>query len=112
MPPLKGDKKTVANLQFDMLYEHPYEYTSDDVLFSVYALRNEIKKSELKAARAEFFSKGQPCMRTSPLTKRYGWGVHSDAEGRIAIYPCESAEYKKFSKDKKLQVVKAMKTSR
>ena len=112
MPPLKGDKKTVANLQFDMLYEHPYEYTSDDVLFSVYALRNEIKKSELKAVRAEFFSKGQPCMRTSPLTKRYGWGVHSDAEGRIAIYPCESAEYKKFSKDKKLQVVKAMKTSR
>ena len=109
---MKGDKRTVANLQFDMLYEHPYEYTSDDVLLSVYALRNEIKKSELKAARAEFFSKGQPCMRTSPLTKRYGWGVHSDAEGRIAIYPCESAEYKKFSKDKKLQVVKAMKTSR
>ena len=112
IPPMKGDKRTVANLQFDMLYEHPYEYTSDDVLLSVYALRNEIKKSELKAARAEFFSKGQPCMRTSPLTKRYGWGVHSDAEGRIAIYPCESAEYKKFSKDKKLQVVKAMKTSR
>ncbi|HYD23124.1 MAG TPA: DUF6157 family protein [Flavipsychrobacter sp.] len=112
MPPLKGDKKTVANLQFDMLYEHPYEYTSDDVFFGVYAIRNEIKKSEQKAARAEFFSKGQPCMRTSPLTKRYGWGVHSDAEGRIAIYPCESAEYQRFSKDKKLQVVKAMKTSR
>jgi hypothetical protein len=112
MPPLKGDKKTVANLQFDMLYDHPYEYTSDDVIFGVYALRNEIKKSEQKAARAEFFSKGQPCMRTSPLAKRYGWGVHSDAEGRIAIYPCESAEYKKYINDRKLQVVKAMKTSR
>lgn len=111
MPPVKEDKKTVANLQFDMLYGHPYEYTSDDVLFGVYAQRNGLKKSELKAAREQFFSKGQPCMRTSPLTKRYGWGVHSDADGKVAIYPCESAEYKKLLNDKKLEVVKAMKTS-
>ena len=34
MPPLKGEKKTVANLQFDMLYDSPYHYTSDEVLFS------------------------------------------------------------------------------
>lgn len=112
MPPVKGDKKTVANVQFDLLYEHPYQHTSDDVIFGTYAIRNELKKSELKAAREEFFSKGQPCMRTSPLTKRYGWGVHSDDNGKIAIYPIESAEYKKLEKDKALQHTKAMKTSR
>lgn len=112
MPPVKGDKQTIGNVQFDLLYEHPYEHTSDDVIFATYAIRNGLKKSELKAAREEFFSKGQPCMRTSPLTKRYGWGVHSDDKGKIAIYPMDSPEYKKFAKDKTLQHTKAMKTSR
>ncbi len=112
MPPMKGDTKTVANAQLDMLIDNPYKYTSDDVLFQVYAERNNIKKADHKNAREEFFSKGQPCMRTSPLTKRYGWGVHSNKDGKIAIYACESAEYKKLSKDKSLAVIKAMKSSR
>jgi hypothetical protein len=112
MPPVKGDKKTVANIQFELLYEHPYKYTSDDVLFQVYALRNEIPRSEQKAAREQFFSKGQPCMRASPLTKRYGWGVHCNADGKIAIYGAETAEYKNLLKDKSLAVVKAMRSAK
>jgi len=111
MPPVKGTP-SVANMQFDMLYENPYKYTSDDVLFEVYADRNEIPKSERKHAREIFFSKGQPCFRASPLTKRYGWGVHNDEHGKIAIYACDSPAYKKFASDKKLKVVKAMKSAR
>jgi hypothetical protein len=112
MPPVKEDKKTVANLHFDLLYDHPYEYTSDDVIFGAYAIKNGIRQADMKNAREEFFSKGQPCMRTSPLTKRYGWGVHSNSEGKIAIFACDSAGYKKLVKDKSLKLVKAMKASR
>lgn len=112
VPPVKGDARTVANMQFDMVIDNPYKYTSDDVLFRVYAERNNIPKSEYKEARAAFFSKGQACFRASPLTKRYGWGVHSDENGKIALYACETAEYKKFAKDKTLLVVKAMKSKR
>lgn len=111
-PPQKGESKTVANLQFEMLHKHPYKYTSDDVLFQVYADRNDLTKKEYKEAREAFFSKGQPCFRASPLTKRYGWGVHNDKDGKIALYGCETPEYKKFSKDKSLKVMKAMKTSK
>lgn len=112
IPPLKGDKLSVANMQFDIVSRNPYKYTSDDLLFQVYADRNNIPNSHRAKAREEFFSKGQPCFRTSPLTKRYGWGVHSNEEEKIAIYGCETPEYKKFSKDKQLTVVKAMKNSR
>lgn len=112
MPALKGDKKTVANYHFEMLYEHPYQFTSDDVIFQTYAIRNEIAKPDLDAARQDFFSKGQPCLRTSPLAKRYGWGIHSDAQGRVAIYACESAGYRKLAGDKKLVHTRAMKTKR
>ncbi len=112
VPPQKGEAKTAANIQFDMIIKHPYQYTSDDVLFEVYATKNNIPKSDRKKAREAFFSKGQPCFRASPLTKRYGWGLHNDESEKIALYPLGSEEYQKFREDKKLKVVKAMKSSR
>jgi hypothetical protein len=112
IPPLKGAEKTVANLQFELLRDHPYEYTSDDILFQVYATKNKIAAKDLKAARELFFAKGQPCMRCSPLTKRYGWGVHNDEEGKIALVALDSKEYKKLSSDKKIKQTKAMRSSR
>ncbi|OSZ79684.1 hypothetical protein CAP35_15260 [Chitinophagaceae bacterium IBVUCB1] len=112
VPPVKGDNKTVANLQFEMIADNPYKYTSDDVIFKVHALRNGIGAAAQKAERKKLFSKGQPCLRSSPLTKRYGWGVHSDAEGRVAIYAVDSKEYKKLSADKKLAHTKAMRSKK
>ena len=78
----------------------------------VYADRNKLAKNKYTEEREEFFSKGQPCFRASPLTKRYGWGVHYDQDGKMAIFGAESAEYKKLSKDKSLQVIKAMKSKK
>lgn len=112
VPPQKGDAKTVANLQFEMVKNNPYKYTSDEVLFAVFAERNDIPESEREAARQQFFSKGQACFRASPLTKRYGWGVHHDKDGKIALYARDSEAYEKFINDKSLLVVKAMKTKR
>jgi hypothetical protein len=112
IPPHKGDSKSIAELQFEMIKKNPYKYTSDDVVFQVYAERNALTKNEFKKAREAYFSKGQPCLRASPLTKRYGWGVHYDKEGKIAIYGRETAQYKKLKDDKLLKVIKAMKSSR
>ncbi len=112
MPPLKGDKKTVANLQFEMLNENPYKYTSDEVLFGVFAKRKEFTKQEIDEQREIYFSKGQPCFRASPLTKSYGWGIHSNQEGKIAILAVESDAYKKLGKDDSVKKVKAMQSKR
>jgi hypothetical protein len=95
-----------------MINKYPYKYTSDEVLFTIFAERNNISKSELKNAQALFFSKGQACLRASPLTKRYGWGVHHDSEGKVALFGSETKEYKKLSTDKNIKVVKAMKSSK
>jgi len=112
VPPVKGDKKSIANLQFELIANQPYRLTSDDVVFGVYAARNDLTQSELAEARELFFSKGQACLRASPLTKRYGWGVHNDSSGKIAIYGCETVEYERLMHDKGVKVVKAMKSSR
>ncbi len=112
IPPLKGDKKSVANLQFEMVYEHPYEFNSDDVLFAVFATRKEIPKEDLEEQRSLFFSKGQPCFRSSPLTKRYGWGIHSNKEGKIALFGVESEAYQRFVADESIIKTKAMRSKR
>jgi len=112
IPPQKGDYKTIANLHFDMIAHHPYRYTSDDVIFNAYAQKNYISKDELNTERKKFFSKGQPCLRTSPLAKRYGWGIHSNEAGKVALYAIESNEYKKLAKDRQLEHVKAMRSKR
>ena len=112
MPPVKENGKTVANLQFEMLYENPYKYTSDEVLFSVFATRKEFSKRDWAAERENYFSKGQPCFRASPLTKRYGWGVHSDEDGKVAMYGAETEEYKKLVEDAGVTKTKAMRSKR
>jgi hypothetical protein len=84
-PPSK-DKKTVAEMQYDLIANHPYQYTSDGVLFQVFADRNYLTQEEYEQAREQFFSKGQACFRASPLTKTYGFGVHCDSNGKLAIY--------------------------
>ena len=90
VPPLKNGLKTIAGMQYEMIRENPYKYTSDDVIFTIYACKNDIIQKELGGEREKFFSKGQACFRSSPLPKRYGWGVHSNSEGKIAIYAMES----------------------
>lgn len=112
IPPVKGDKKSIANLQFEMLFENPYKYTSDEFFFDVFAIRKELLKGDMEGEKQNFFSKGQPCFRASPLTKRYGWGIHNNEEGKIAIYGTETKEYQNFVADNSLKKVMAMRTKR
>ena len=94
-PPVKeGAAPSVAARTYAMIAQAPYAHTSDDVIFTVWADRRDLPAAERDTAREEFFAKGQPCLRSSDLGKRYGWGVHADAGGRVALYPLGSAEYR------------------
>lgn len=104
IPPSK-EPKSIAQIEYEMVINSPYQYTSDDVLYAANGKRRGI-------SRDDFFAKGQPCFRSSPLTKRYGWGVHSDKQGKIAIYPVESAEYQHYAEAGTLKQLKAMRSQR
>lgn len=105
-------KRSIAELQFAMLHGHNYELTSDDVTFAVFADRASIAFEQRSAARDQFFSKGQPCLRTSPLAKNYGWGIHADAERRVALVPMASSKYVALLSDEATIKRHAMKSSR
>ncbi|MCU0355291.1 MAG: DUF6157 family protein, partial [Cytophagales bacterium] len=112
VPTANSDKKSVAAMQFELISRNPYRFTSDDVFFQVYAERNDLAESEHAEARQAFFSKGQPCFRASPLTKRYGWGVHSDKNGKVAVYGLGTEEYRKLVDDAGVKKIKAMRTAK
>jgi hypothetical protein len=112
IPPIKVDNQTIASIQFELIRTNPYKYTSDDVIFHAYAVKNDLTAQELEAEKNKFFSKGQACLRASPLTKRYGWGVHSDNNGKIAIYPLGSEEYSRLKNDPGLKQLKAIRSKR
>lgn len=111
IPPEK-DKMTIANYQFNLLAKQPFQYTSDEILFTVFSIRNDIFASETATEKRKFFSKGQPCLRTSPLAKNYGWGIYFNEEGKIKLIDSASDEYQKLQKDENIKKVSAMKSKR
>lgn len=112
VPPRKEENPSIAWRTWSMIDSAPYRYTSDDVIFSVWAERKGVPEDQRAVARTEFFSKGQACLRASDLGKKYGWGVHSDAEGRIALYGMETEAYRQLMDNPDVAKTKSMKRSR
>lgn len=111
VPPEKKEK-TLASLQYEQIIKNPYQYTSDDIIFESFAIKNDISENEKQMEREKFFSKGQACLRASPLAKRYGFGIHHNHEGKVALFPIESKEYYDFLNDNSIAKVKAMRSKR
>ena len=96
---------TIAAVEHALLAE-PYAMTSDDLLFETYRARGGDK------SREDFFARPQACLRTSPLVKQFGWGVHHDAEGRIALVGIESDTYRRLLDDPAIRKAPGMRRSR
>lgn len=107
---------TVAELQHKLLSERPYTLTEEELYVRVHGLRKGLSEAEISQRydelHAEVFAKPQACMRSSPLTKRYGFGAHYDAEGRIGLVPAGTASYGQLAADGALDQVAAMRSSR
>lgn len=118
MPTAKGATPTVPVVQYELLTASPYTLTLEDLIFEVHVRRAGLSRAEAKAQstviRAELFAKPQACMQASTLPKRYGWGIHYDSRGRLALYAMESEEYRQFAAGKVagVKVVLAMRSKR
>ncbi len=101
VPVARGASKPVHVLQYELLAGHPYRFTHADLLFEVHVRHKAISAHEIehrvREIREELLAKPHPCLRASLLPKKYGWGVHYDQHGRIAIYPVDSEAYRGFA---------------
>ena len=101
IPEARDEKKTIQVIQYELLTAQPYPLTLNDLIFEIFVTRNKISSADLELHKstiwAELFVKPHPCMRASMLPKKYGWGVHYDAAGKIALHALESEKYQRLS---------------
>ena len=108
-------RRSIAEIQSAMLVGEPYRHTEEDVLFASSAAMREnpdrpaTEKSDLREA---FFSRSQACLRTSPLAKKWGWGIHFDHNGKAAAFAKGSEDYRRLSEDDSLAQAKGMRSKR
>lgn len=116
VPIPKAGKKTIAVLEYELISSSPYAHTQEEIQFRVHAFRQGIFADELNKCREAlwrtFFSKPCACMRTSPLAKSYGWGLHFDKKGKVALVPVQSKKYKQLIADQSIKQTRAMRSSR
>ena len=96
---------TIATIQHALLAT-PYAMTSDDLLYETHRVRGGDK------SREEFFARPQACLRASPLVKQFGWGVHHDSEGRIALLDPQSDAYARLLVDPSVKKTPGMRSKR
>jgi hypothetical protein len=85
IPISKRKKDTVKEVVFRVLKEKPYKYKQYDLFYEVHI--NQLKKS--KELKLETYK-----LQRSELCVLLGWGIHGDFEGKLALVPVESIEYK------------------
>ena len=103
---------TVAAIQHELLSESPYELTSDELLLAVEVRRQGVKRGEVAGFEKTFFAKPHACLRASPLVKSYGWGVHHDSSGRVALVGRETPRYQAMVDDDAVKKVSGMRSRR
>lgn len=103
--PPKREPKSIPQIECEMLIDNPYKYTSDDVLYAANGERRGM-------SRDDYFARIQPDFRLSPLVKRYGWGMHIDENGKIALYALGSGEYEMLASDTSLRQLKGNRSHR
>lgn len=110
VPRAKGGKKTKPVIEYEMISNQPYEYTEEDLAFQTHAVLHDIPRAVWPTEREKFLSKGHPHLRVSALPKRYGWGIHNNAEGKTALVARESPLYEKLMSDPHTIKVKAFRS--
>lgn len=116
VPKARAGNPTVAELEYAFISGNPYLHTQEDVQFFVHARRSGLSDGQLKSngprLRNEYFSKPVACMRTSPLAKSYGWGLHFNVNGRVALVSRDTAKYHELAQDPSIAHTRAMRSKR
>ena len=93
VPPQKTPP-TIAQRKYAIISEHPYQYTSDEILLEIHRQR-----SGGEVDITTYNNTSQACFRCSPLAKTYGWGFHFNDDWKVAIYGVESEEYQRLLRE-------------
>jgi hypothetical protein len=97
VPPDSGIRKTIARTSYEVLVDNPYRFDEREFYHEVHVVRRE--RTDLKL---ENYS-----IKRLALVKSYGWGIHRNSDGKLALVACESSRYKELQADPRVKKTKA-----
>lgn len=103
---------SIAGIEYILLSANPYRFTGEDLILAVHARHKRIADADIGTFKIALFSNPHPCLRASMLPKRYGWGAHYDANGRIALYGVETDDYRQLTSQSNVRIIPAMRNRR
>jgi Family of unknown function (DUF6157) len=112
VPPARAGRATKAVIEYELIAREPYALTEEEVAFRTRVMMRDIPEADRPAERKRLLSQEKPRLQVSALAKRYGWGIHVDSHGRVALVPVESAEYRRLAADPALRHVRAFRSKR
>lgn len=87
-PPNSRIPKTIVRIAYEVLSEEDYKYSEAEYHYEVHVKRRE--KEDLKIHNYN--------IKRSPLLQKYGWGIHRNTEGKLALVAMESERYSELKK--------------
>ncbi len=90
VPEVRTEPKPIYVHQYEVLSQHPYEYTEAGLSHEVHIVRRGKLEGELQLDKYN--------LARSKLCKRYGWGIHYNEERKLALVGCETEEYERLAR--------------
>jgi hypothetical protein len=111
-PISRGGKKPLHLIQLELLRSAPHYFSHESLVVESELLRQPSTGESRDQILDRIRAKPLPCLRCSPLAKRYGWGFHFDADGKIAVHAAGSPSYEKLAADPRIDQVPAMRSKK
>ncbi|WP_440890175.1 DUF6157 family protein [Vibrio sp. WZ-1] len=84
MPP---ESDAITRIVYEVLTEHPYRFTEPELHREVHYERRGMRHLKI----------GSYSIKRSNLLKKYGWGIHKDSDGRLALVASDTDKYVRLS---------------
>jgi hypothetical protein len=81
--PLIGLKKSIARIRYEVLIENPYRYSENELFQEVHYVRRN--RRDLKISSYS--------IKRSKLCQNFGWGIHRNNDGKLALVAMDSDMY-------------------
>lgn len=83
-PPDGSPKKTIPRITYEVLINNPYMYTEIELFHEIHLARRNRPGLKIESYN----------IKRSRLVQMFGWGIHRNPEGKLALVAMESEKYR------------------
>ena len=84
--PPNGNPKTIPRIEYELLIANPYKFTERELFYEVHVVHRNRPHLKIDSYN----------IKRSLLVQSFGWGLHRNSEGKLALVALECDRYKEL----------------